>query len=256
MPPLTAKQLPRITAPALRVTRTGEQMTQYLAGDLEEIRKQAPLWVRATAAEQIANQIRLGNSPQYTAVVDGSKTRPIDQANQKVIVYFVTAVLARNLEKAKRVLEMAVRRILKTRTGLLATGWVWYVQRGGKTGPMELVGDAVPAGLELRPGDALILVPKAPYAFFADYNAARLGTFVPKQRVRRGGVRPARQKRPPRGFGFMAYAAKAIRPELRRIGVSVVPSLTTQLAPAGTHARRGVPILILAISRKLMQRPG
>lgn len=260
MPPMSAL-LPKLSAPALRTTRAGEQVTQYLQGDLKEIREQAPLWVRAVAAEQIANQIRLGNSKQYTAVVDGSSSKAIDQAQQKVRVYFVTAVLARNLTKARRALEIAVRRILKTRTGLLATGWQWYHQRGGPAGAIALLGDSVPPGLELRAGDALILAPRASYAWFANYNASRIEAFVPREvararRVIAGGGKPPRRRRPPRGFGFMAYAARSIRPELKRIGVSVWPRFTTQLAPAGTHARRGVPILVLVVNRRLTQRPG
>lgn len=253
--------LPRLSAPTLRTTRSGEQVTQYLQGDLKEIRTQGPLWVRAVAAEQIANQIRLGNSPQYTTLVDGSAGKPVDQAIRIARVYFVTAVLARNLTKAKRVLETAVRKIMKTRTGLLATGWQWYHQRGGPNGTMALLGDTVAAGLELRPGDALILAPKASYAWFANYNASRLQAFVPREtararRVIAGGGKPARRRRPPRGFGFMAYAARMLRPELRRIGVSVWPRFTTQLGPGSQHSRFGVPILVLVVNRRLTQRPG
>lgn len=244
-----------------RVTRTAEQLTQYLEGDLKQIREQAPLWVRAVATEQIANQIRLGNSRQYSTLVDGAQGKAVDQANRIARVYFVTAVLARNLTKARRVLEAAIRRILKTHTGLLASGWQWYVQRGGRSGSMQLLGEAVPPGLELRPGDALILAPRARYAWFANYNASRLEAFVPAEvrRARRiiaGGGKPPRRRRPPRGFGFMAYAARSIRPELKRIGVSVWPRFTTQLAPPGTRARQGVPILVLAVGRRLSQRPG
>lgn len=227
---------------------------------MKEIREQAPLWVRAVAAEQIANQIRLGNSKQYTTNVDGVAGKPVDQAMRIARVYFVTTVLARNLEKARRVLETAIRKILKTRTGLLASGWQWYVQRGGPAGGAQLLGDAVPPGLELRPGDALILAPRAPYAWFANYNASRLEAFVPAEvrrarRVIAGGGKPPRRRRPPRGFGFMAYAARIIRPELKRIGVSVWPRFTTELAPSGTHARRGVPVLVLVV-RRMSQRPG
>lgn len=255
--------LPTISAPSLRVTRTAEQVTQYLQGDLEQILKQVPLWVRATAAEQIARQIQLGNSKQYTAVVDGSQGKPVDQAERKVRVYFVTAVLARNLEKVRRVLEAAIRKILKTHTGLLASGWQWHVQRGGKSGPIQLLGDALPPDLALRPGDALILAPKAPYAWFADYYAARV-YYAPKAQARQiararraiaGGGKPPRQRRPARGFGFMAYAARSIRGELRRIGVGVVPRFTTQLGPQGVRSRYGVPILVLTI-KKMTQRPG
>lgn len=260
MPPLSAT-LPKISAPALRVTRTAEQVTQFLEGDLRQVREQAAQWVRAVAAEQIARQIELGNSRQYTAVVDGSKGKAVEQAERTVRVYFVTAVLARNLAKARRVLEAAVRRILKTRTGLLASGWQWYVQRGGPSGSTTLLGESVPPGLELRPGDALILAPRASYAWFANYNASRLEAFVPREvararRVIAGGGKPPRRRRPPRGFGFMAYAARAIRPELRRIGVSVWPRFTTALAPPGTHARRGVPILVLVVNKRLTARPG
>lgn len=259
--PLSSANLPRISAPSLRVTRTGEQITQYLAGDLKEVQAQAPLWVRAVAAEQIANQIQLGNTRQYTAVVDGSAGRNVDQATRSVRVYFVSAVLARNLTKAQRVLEVAIRKILTTHTGLLATGWQWWVQRGGPSGSTTLLGDSVPPNLALMPGDALILAPRARYAWFANYNASRLEAFVPREVVRArkviaGGGKPPRRRRPPRGFGFMAYAARSIRPELKKIGVSVFPRFTTALAPAGTHARFGVPVLVLVVNKNLRQRPG
>lgn len=260
MPPSSAT-LPKISSPTLRVTRSAERITQYLEADLKQVREQAPLWVRAVAAEQIAKQIQLGNSRQYTAVVDGSQGKAVDQANRNVRVYFVSAVLARNLTKARRTLEAAVRRILTTRTGLLATGWEWHLQRGGPSGSISLLGVSVPPNLALMPGDALILAPRARYAWFANYNASRLEAFVPREvararKVIAGGGKPPRRRRPPRGFGFMAYAARSIRPELKRIGVSVFPRFTTLLAPAGTRARYGVPILVLVVNKNLRQRPG
>ena len=242
---------PIITAPALRTTKSGEQMVQYLKTDIAQVAVSASLWVRQTAEREINNQIALGNSKQYVAIVDGSKGAPVNQAKQKVQVYFVTTLLARKLEQAKPVLMAAIRRVTNEHTGLLANGWTWYLQRGGKSGSTEQLGGSLPSDLQLRTGDALILAPAAPYAWFANYNASRAGAFVPTEIKKARAGKVSRRKRPPRGFGFMAYAARRLRGDLTKIGVSVWPRFSTKLAPPGTRAKFGVPILVFVVSSRL-----
>jgi hypothetical protein len=113
------------------------------------------------------------------------------------------------------------------------------------------LGENLPGDLQLRSGDALILAPKAAYAWFANYNAARAKSFVPTEvkRVQAGKV--SRRRRPPRGFGFMAYAARRMRTDLTKIGVSVWPRFSPLLAPSGTTAKFGVPILVFVVSARL-----
>ena len=168
----TLNQLPQITAPSLRVTSSGEQFTSYLRGDLKQVREQAQLWLRLTAREQIENQLRLGNSKDYRMVVDGNDHKPLSEAKQKVVVYFVTAVLARNMLRAKEILRKAILRVSERRTGLLSEGWVWAFQKERKA-PFQLLGSTLPKQLELRQGNALILVPRAGYAFFVNYYASQ-----------------------------------------------------------------------------------
>lgn len=244
---------PIITAPQLRVSKSAEQAIQYLKGDLQQVAASAALWVRQTTQRELDNQIALGNSKQYVAIVDGTKGKPISQATRKAQIYFVTTLLARKMEQAKPILTAAIRRVTKTHTGLLAEGWGWYIQRGGKGARAESLGDSLPSDLQLRAGDALILAPRAAYAWFANYNVARSEAFIPSEvkRARAGRGRP--RKRPPRGFGFLAYAARRIRPDLSKIGVSVWPRMSTALAPAGTVAKFGVPILVFVVSSRLRQ---
>jgi hypothetical protein len=245
--------LPIITSPTLRVTGSAETWIGFLKADLKQVQEQVPLWVRYTAIEKINEQLALGNSKQYTAVVDGSRTKAIMQAERRVVVYFVTTVLTRALNKAKPVLRRAIMRVSKRQTGLLADGWVWYLQRGGKHGPISFLGDSLPSSLELRPGEAVMLVPRAAYAWFVNYYASRKQSFVASERKVRVKPSKRRRKRPPRGYGFMAYAARQLRSELKQIGFSVWPSFTpdTPPAPGGVKARFGVPILVFVAKRQL-----
>lgn len=248
----------RLNVPERRSTRSREQWVQYLSDDLSRCWDLVPKWVRGTATTQIANQISLGNSKQYTTFVDRSAGKPIQQAERNVRVYFVAAILARNLEKAKRVMEAAVRNSVKSRTGLLAGGWQWYLQRGGPSGSLQFLGPSVPSGLTLRVGDALILAPKVAYAFFADYYASRKQTFTgAARRAREKGVITRRVK-PKRGFGFVAYAARRLRPELRRIGVAVMPrySTDTTIGVQGKRAGYGIPMLVLLVTRRARMMQG
>ena len=242
---------PILTAPALRVTTSAEQVKQYIQGDLAQIRLAAHQWLQETAAREIANQLALGNSKQYIQTVDGSQSKPLSQAEQKVTVVFALTLLARQLAQAQPILEAAIRRVTQVHTGLLSEGWEWSVQRGGKNGRVELLGPTIPNDLTLRPGDAMILAPRASYAWFANYNAARAQAFVPAEVKRQRAGKAVRRHRPPRGFGFMAYAARRLRPNLSRIGVAVWPRFSTAMAPAGTRARFGVPILVFTISSRL-----
>lgn len=246
---------PIITAPSLRTTQKAEQMVSWLKGDLSQVSAAAAQWVRQTAQRELDNQIRLGNSKQYTSLVDGSRAKPISEADRKVQVFFVTAILARQLGRAKPVLVDAIRRSTRMHTGLLANGWGWYIQRGGKGTPATRVGVELPPDLSLRPGDALILAPTAAYAWFANYRVARHEGFVPTEVKRQRKTGHTRRK-PPRGFGFMAYAARQLRPELKRIGISVWPVFSTALEPPGTRAKFGVPILVFVVSSRLTSAPG
>jgi len=233
------------------VATTGEQWVSYIKGDLKQVQAAAQQWVRDTAAREIQNQINLGNSKEYVAIVDGSRTKPVSQAEQRVVVFFVSAILARNLSKAKNVLRRAILRVSKRRTGLLSEGWVWAIQRG-RRGSVTLLGSELPAKLELRPGDALILGPRANYAWYVNYFASRKQAFVPAEvRRARKGLK-SRRKRPPRGFGYLAYAARQLRSELRQIGVSVWPSFSTVWPPAGRMITKyGAPMLVFRVSNRL-----
>ena len=135
--PLASASLPAISAPALRVTRTGEQMTQFVRGDLEEIRKQAPAWVRATAAEQIAKQIQLGNSRQYTAVVDGAGKEVAGKGvyakvGGKDIIYLLSLEVLNHLKKEVRdtaVFNFAVGDVVAVKF----TGWYPRASKGKRS---------------------------------------------------------------------------------------------------------------------------
>ena len=242
---------PILTAPSLRETKSFEQVRQYFRDDLAQVNQAAAQWVQQTAAREIANQLTLGNSKQYVQTVDGSQTKPLDQAQRKVQVIFALTLLARKLAQAQPILDAAIRRVTQVHTGLLTTGWEWYVQRGGKGGNTQRLGPTIPGDLTLATGDAMILAPRAPYAWFANYNAAREQAFVPAEikRLRQGKV--SRRHRPPRGFGFMAYAARRMRTDLSRIGVSVWPRFSTALQPSGTKAHFGVPVLVFVVSKRL-----
>lgn len=247
--------LPQITAPSLRVTTSAETMLSYLKGDLKQVEKQAALWVQLTAKEQIANQLALGNSKEYVAIVDGSKSKPISEAQRRVVVYFVTAVLARSLFRAKDVLRRAILRVSQRRTGLLSEGWVWMLQRG-KGAPFQLLGATLPSTLVLLPGDAVILVPRAAYAWFVNYYAARKESFVPSERKKGAKVSKKRKGKKPRGFGFMAYAARQLRPSLKAIGISVWPTVVEDGSlPLPQGFGPGVPVLSFVVSRRLARAP-
>lgn len=242
---------PILTAPALRVTRNREEFRAYLRGDLDQVRAAASQWVRQTSERELKHQIELGNSKQYLAVVDGSRVKPISQALQRVQIFFVTTILARNLGRAKNVLAAAIRRATHTHTGLLADGWEWYQQTGGKAGPVRRLGATLPPDLALHAGDGLILAPAARYAWFGNYYTARHQTFVPSEVKRKRAGKVVRRRKPARGFGFMAYAARQLRPELSKAGVSVWANTSTALAPPGTRSRFGVPILVFVVSARL-----
>jgi hypothetical protein len=242
---------PILSAPSLRETKSIEQVRQYFQGDLAQVRTAAQQWVQQTAAREIANQIQLGNSKQYTQTVDGSTSKPLSAATQKVVVIFATTLLARKLAQAQTILTAAILRVTKVHTGLLSSGWEWSVQRGGKNGQVQSLGPSIPNDLTLRTGDALILAPRAAYAWFANYNAARAQSFVPSEVKRQRAGKAPRRHRPPRGFGFMAYAARRLRADLSRIGVSVWPRFSTALAPNDTRAQFGVPILVFVVSKRL-----
>lgn len=244
-----------ISAPSFRSTTSRDTWIHYLEGDLKEVLELVPQWVRGTAIEQVENQIAIGNTRQYTAIVDRSRTKAITQAERNVRVFFVSQVFARNLAKAKSIIEAAVRKLTTTQTGVLAGKWQWYLQRGGPQGSLQYIGPSIPSGLTLRPGDAMILAPEAGYAFFANYYASRKQAYVPREvaRARKAaaaGLKPPRRRRPPRGFGFIAYAARRVRPEFQRIGVSVWPRYTTELSTVGHRAHVGIPMLVFVVSKR------
>jgi hypothetical protein len=217
---------------------------------LQQVIAAAHAWVPQKTALEIRNQIALGNSKQFTSIVDGSRAKPIAEAKVKTQTFFVTTILAKQLERAKPVLVAAIRRATTEHSGLLAGGWSWFLQSGGKSGPVSRLGETLPGDLTLRAGDALILAPSARYAWFANYHAARRETFVPAE-VRRARAGKGNRRKPPRGFGFMAYAARQLRAPLKNIGVSVWPVNSTTLAPSGTVSRFGVPILVFVVTSRL-----
>lgn len=253
---LSPNALPHITAPSVRTTTTSEQWVSYLKGDLKQVQNQARQWLVGTALEQVERQIQLGNSKQFTAVVDGSRSKPIVNAERRVVVYFVGAVLARNLQKAQDVLRRAILRVSKRRTGKLSNGWTWFLQRGGKGKALTRLGAVLPASLNLQGGDAVILAPRANYAWFVEYFGRRKAPFVPTELKKT--KRKSRRKRPPRGTGYTAYAARQLRSELRQVGVSVwaVYSKKPPAAPFGTVSKYGVPILVFRVSKRVVQMRG
>jgi hypothetical protein len=247
--------LPHLTAPAFRETTNGKEWVQMIRGDLKQVQAQLPLWVRSKTVEVIKQQHKLGNSEHYTAVVDGNKSKPIAQAERKVVVYFVTAVLTRSLGRAKDVLRKAILRVTERRTGALSEGWTWFILQGGKRGTLRRLGDTLPTDLTVKSTDVLILAPRAGYAWFANYRARHSAEFILKARRPRKNSgthadgRPAGQAR---AIGFMAYAAKQLRPELKAINFRVQASWTVSMPPGpamGWRSRRGVPILVFKASR-------
>jgi hypothetical protein len=254
--------LPKLTAPPFRETTSAKTWTSYLKGDLKEVIAQAAVWVQTKTVEVIKEQHDLGNSKQFIAVVDGSKSKPINQAQRKVVVYFVSAVLTRYLSGAKEMLQKNILRSTMRRTGLLADGWTWYLQVGGKGGSLTSVGGSLPTNIRIRAGDALILAPTAKYAWFGNAAAVR-GSIQRKLRRRDAEERKfqmtgkRRSGKPignnPGGEGFMAKTAKQLRPQLKRVGFRVTAGFTKNAPPGPSSGwpstRRGIPILIFYASR-------
>jgi hypothetical protein len=246
-----SQDLPKVIAPAYRETKSGKTWTETLRGDLKQVAQQAPLWVRAKTIEGIRGQHAAGNSKQFTAIVDGSKTKPIQQAMWKVHVYFVSAVLTRTLGRAKDVLRKAIERGTKRHTGVLSDRWSWYLQQGGKKGTLTYLGESLPGDLSIRATDRLILAPRAEYAWFANYYALHSRAIVKKYRKPRkdkSGQKFAdgRDAGMAKSMGFMQLAARQLRPELKRINFTVFCSWTKESPPAPNkfHSEKGIPILV------------
>lgn len=254
-------RLPIIQAPAFRETKDRKTWTGYLRSDLEQVKANALEWQRTKPVEEIANQVALGNSKEYTTVVDGSRTKPISQSTRRVDVYFISAVLTRTLGRAKDILARAILRTSKRHTGLLSQGWVWYRQTGGKGGTLDLIGETLPTDLRIKRGTSLILAPQANYAWFANYYAKRDHGFKTKRRKRVAMMANGRQAPAPNSVGFMAYAAKRLRPDLKKIGFSVFVIFTAEVPPSphGIRNRRNGyrgPVLIFTPYRFAMGQGG
>ena len=249
---------PILTAPSLRETKSFEQVRQYFRDDLAQVNQAAAQWVQQTAAREIANQLTLGNSKQYVQTVDGSQTKPLDQAQRKVQVIFALTLLARKLAQAQPILTAAIRRVTQVHSGLLTTGWEWYVQRGGKGGNTQRLGPTIPGDLTLATGDAMILAPRAPYAWFANYNAAREQAFVPAEikRLRQGKV-SRRQRAARLWFHGIRRSANAHRSVAhRRVSLAALLGALQQLGHEGALRRAGARVRCFqAIANSALRRP-
>lgn len=231
--------------------------------------QQAPVWVQTKSPEEISNQHALGNSKQFTAVVDGSQSKAISQAQRKVVVYFVSAVLTRALAGAKDRLKKNILSSTTRRTGLLADGWTWFLQSGGQGGNLTPVGDSLPTNLRIRGGDALILAPGAGYAWFGNSAAVRGHKQKKLRRREKEEAKFAltgkrRRGRPisanPKGVGFMGKTATQLRAELKKVGFNVAASFA-KVSPPGpsggwNSTTRGVPILVFWASRGVKANRG
>jgi hypothetical protein len=239
-----------------------------MQGDINAVLRQSKMWLRAKTAEEIKRQIDLGNTPNFTAVVDGSKAKDIQKADQKVVVYFVSQVLTRTLNRAKDVVQKMVLKYTTKRTGLLSEGWTWYAQSGGKKGPVKWVGDTLPSNLQIGRGQYLILAPRAEYAWFANYfskhqhqkdlawNATKRDIKILAGKAKRG--RGKLTSHNPRSLGFVGQAARTLDRDLKRIGFRVHASVTKNSppSPAGFVSEHGVPMLVFFARRGISAQRG
>ena len=260
--------LPKLTAPPFRETTNRKTWTEYLRGDIKQVADQAAAWVQAKTIEEIKRQHELGNSKQFTAVVDGSTTKAIERAERRVVVYFVSAILTRTLGRAKEVLQHNILRFTRNHPDLVE-GWTWFLRTGGKAGTIKAIGQTLPTNIRLNAGDALILAPTTKYAWFVNSAAVRHDVSKKIDRRAREDARfKATGKRrggralsaTPGGKGFMAATSAQLRADLKRVGFTVWAS-TTFRAPPGPSAgwrstKRGVPILIFRAGRSVNAQRG
>lgn len=256
---LASRHLPKLSAPSYRETKSAQTFTQMYLGDLREVQKQAALWVRSKTKEELKKQWDLGNSRQVTVVVDGSKTKEIDQAERRTVVYFITAVLTRALLGAKSILVAAIARGTHRRTGLLQR-WHWYFQPNGMRGRVRPLGENLPSSFTMTPGDSLLLVPLAPYALFANSYVVDNQRLMPKiRKSKKGGRGPGKLRHSTtKGPGFIAYTTKKVRSDLKHVGFYVygANAIAQPPAPQGTKHKYGVPIIVFTFRQGVRERRG
>jgi hypothetical protein len=257
--------LPQLTAPDYRVATTGKELMGMLRADLKEVVKQSQQWVQLKAPEETENEIKKGNTPEFTTVVDGSKSKPVEQAQRKVVVYFVSAVLTRELSRAKDVLLRNIKRLTTVYTGRLTQGWTWYLQTGGQWGRVQRLGESLPSNARIHAGESLILAPTADYAWFANSSAMRENVskqLLKRHRENKKFLETGKRRRgkpisaTPKGMGFMGQTAKQLRSELSHVGFKVTANFTTSAPPGPASGwrstRRGIPILIFYVDQSFI----
>lgn len=198
--------------------------------------------LRVTAAEQLAQEERLGNKGARV-LVDGRDGKSLLQAERKVTILFPAAAMEVALGAVRGALQRAIASTTRRRTGSLEDDWIFVHFQRDDTG--RVIAQRVITGggsVMLGPRDSVMLIPSGANAEYA--------AFV-NRLVKGGGklgrnVRSRKTKQLTRhSMGFMGAAVRSVRnhPAMAAVHVRVLNSY--RYAPPKASRKQGVPTILI-----------
>lgn len=112
---------------------------------LEVAEKDVQYMLRSIAANEVSNQVKMGNKPT-NLIVDGKNNKPIDQATKSIQVFFIdSAMMAKAAQEVFAILQMKGRRV----TGYTLSHAKYY-KGVGKASDLQVIGAPGPTSIPGR----------------------------------------------------------------------------------------------------------